>query len=80
VSGARLGVGFLVMGVFVPLTLFLFLGFDSINAFLILAVTTFCGWCLADVMANILSRPRLKDRTPSDALHNWEGRRVKGEE
>jgi hypothetical protein len=40
----------------------------------ILAVACFCGWCVADVMANILSRPRLEHRTPGDALQNWERR------
>jgi hypothetical protein len=60
------------MGLFIPATLFFFLPLDSIDAFLILAATCFCGWCVADVMANILSRPRLEHRTPGDALQNWE--------
>jgi hypothetical protein len=75
VSGVRLVVGVIVMGVAVPITLFLLLGLHSISNLLTIATTTLLTWGVADFLATILERPRLKDRSPGKALReDWERR------
>jgi hypothetical protein len=80
VSGRRLVVGAIFMGVLLPLTLFYLLGLRTIPQLLTIAAATFLAWGVADLLASILERPRLRDRSPSDAIRqDWE-RRVKSEE
>jgi hypothetical protein len=75
VSGVRLVVGVIVMGIAVPITLFLLLGLHSISNLLTIATTTLLTWGVADFLATILERPRLKDRSPGKALReDWERR------
>ncbi|MFA6957048.1 MAG: hypothetical protein WC538_14360 [Thermoanaerobaculia bacterium] len=71
-TGVRLVTGILVMGVAVPLFLFYLLGLQTINQFLTVSAVCFFSWGVADLMAAILERPRLKDRTPKNALRDWE--------
>ncbi|MEA2489000.1 MAG: hypothetical protein QOH21_792 [Acidobacteriota bacterium] len=74
-SGVRLVVGVIVMGVAVPITLFLLLGLHSISNLLTIATTTLLTWGAADFLATILEHPRLKDRSPGKALReDWERR------
>lgn len=68
VSGTRLVVGIIVMGVALPLTLFFLLQLQTISQFLTLAASTFVTWGVADVLAGILERPRLQNRTPAQAI------------
>jgi hypothetical protein len=68
VSGLRLAVGFIVMGVAVPTTLFFLLRLQTVSQFLTVAATTFTMWGLADLLASILERPRLKGRSPRQAV------------
>ena len=56
------------MGVAVPVTLFLLLGLQSISQLLTIAATTFLSWGVADLLATILGRPRLQDRSPGKAI------------
>jgi hypothetical protein len=74
-SGVRLVTGILVMGVAVPGVLFLFLGLNSVSALFTVAATCFVGWGVTDLVGNILSRPRLRDRTPTGAIRDWEQQR-----
>lgn len=77
VSGPRLVVGVIVMGVLLPLGLFLLLDLHTIPQFLTIAAATFLTWGVADLLASILERPRLGDRSPGKAIgEEWE-RRVK---
>lgn len=74
-SGIRLLVGVIVMGIAVPVALFLLLGLQRIPQLLTIAAMTFLSWCVADFLATILSRPRLKDRSPGKAFkEDWERR------
>ena len=67
-SGPRLIVGIIVMGIAVPLTLFFLLDLKTPAQFLTIAATTFATWGVADLLASILEKPRLKDRTPGRAI------------
>jgi hypothetical protein len=78
-SGPRLIVGIIVMGIAVPLTIFFLLGLHTVSQFFTVAATTFLAWGLADVLSSILERPRLKNRSPGMALKEDLERR-RGEE
>lgn len=67
-SGPRLFVGIVVMGIAVPLAIFYLLDLKTIPQLLTVAATTFLTWGVADLFASILEKPRLKDRTPGKAL------------
>ena len=74
-SGIRLLVGVIVMGIAIPIMLFLLLDLHSIPQLLTIAATTFLSWCVADVLATILSKPRLQNRSPGRAFkEDWERR------
>ena len=74
-SGKRLLVGAIVMGVLVPLTLFFLLGLETLGQLFAIAATTFTAWGLADIFASILERPRLQNRSPGHAFReDWERR------
>ena len=63
------------MGIAVPLTIFLLLRLQTLPQLFTVAATTFFAWGLADLLAGILERPRLKDRSPGGALReDWERR------
>jgi len=75
VSGVRLVIGFIVMAIAVPLTLFLLLDLHTPSQLLTIAATTFLSWGVADLFAKILEKPRLKDRSPGKAFkEDWERR------
>ncbi|HEU4887971.1 MAG TPA: hypothetical protein VFV49_08805 [Thermoanaerobaculia bacterium] len=74
-SGIRLVVGVIVMGIAVPLTLFLLLDLHSLSQLLTIAAVTFLSWGFGDLLASILEKPRLKDRSPGRAIReDWERR------
>jgi hypothetical protein len=74
-SGKRLLVGVVVMGVLVPLTLFFLLGMPSLGKLFAIAATCFTAWGIADIFARIIEKPRLKDRSPTHAFReDWERR------
>jgi hypothetical protein len=63
------------MGVLLPVTLFLLLGLHTIPQFLTIAASTMLAWGVADFLSSILERPRLENRSPSDAFRqDWERR------
>jgi len=68
VSGPRLLVGIIVMGIAVPLTIFFLLGLKTVPQLLTIAAITFLAWGVADLFASVLEKPRLKDRSPGKAL------------
>ncbi|HEY0143601.1 MAG TPA: hypothetical protein VGF48_22110 [Thermoanaerobaculia bacterium] len=76
-TGVRLVVGVIVMGILVPVTLFLLLRLQTLSQLFTIAVTTFLTWGVADMLANLLSRPRLKDRSPGKAIREDLERRSK---
>ena len=67
-SGKRLIIGAIVMGVAVPLSLCFLLGLQTFNQFFTIGATTFVSWGVADLLASILERPRLRDRSPRGAI------------
>jgi hypothetical protein len=80
VTGPRLIIGIVVMGIALPLVLFLLLGLRTWSQFLTIAASTFLTWGVSDLLASILERPRLKDRSPGHAFReDWE-RRQGGDE
>ena len=79
-SGIRLVVGVIVMGIVVPIMLFLLLGLSTFSQIFTIAAVTFLAWGAADLLASILERPRLKDRSPGEAFRqDWERRSKEGE-
>ena len=74
-SGLRLLIGAIVMGIAIPITLFLLLGLQSWSQLLTIAAATFLAWGVADLLATILERPRLQGRSPGKAIReDWERR------
>ena len=74
-SGKRLIVGAVVMGLAVPAALFFLLRLQTASQFFTVAATGFFAWGVADLFASILERPRLRDRTPGQAIReDWERR------
>jgi len=67
-TGPRLIVGIIVMGIAVPATIFFLLDLHTPGQFFTIAATTFLAWGLADLLASILERPRLDNRSPGLAL------------
>ena len=65
------------MGIAVPLALFKLLGLQSISQLPTIAAMTFLSWCVADVLATILAKPRLQNRTPTGLLRDDLERRAK---
>ena len=68
VSGPRLIIGIVVMGIALPLTIFFLLGLQTPGELFLIAAATFLTWGVADLLSSILEKPRLKDRTPGKAL------------
>ena len=74
-SGIRLVIGIIVMGIAVPVTIFLLLHLNTLSELLTIAAVTFLSWGFGDLVASIMERPRLKDRSPGRALReDWERR------
>lgn len=69
-TGVRLLVGFVVMGIAVPAILFFFVPLTSFTQLFVVFATNVLGWGIAHLAATILSRPRLEDRSPGAALRN----------
>lgn len=71
----RLVVGAIVMGIAIPIALFLLLGLHSLSQLFTIAATTFLAWGVADLLATILEKPRLQGRSPGKALReDWDRR------
>jgi hypothetical protein len=74
-SGKRLIVGLVVMGAVVPAILFFALGLETVSQLFVVSATCFVAWGAADLVADILSRPRLADRSPGRALRELDMQR-----
>ena len=71
----RLLIGVIVMGIAIPVTLFLLLDLHSWPQLFTIAATTFLSWGVADLLATILEKPRLHGRSPGKAFkEDWERR------
>jgi hypothetical protein len=79
-TGPKLVAGIVVMGVAVPLLLFYLLDLRTISQLLTVSAVTFFAWGVADLTAEILIRPRLRDRNPRGAIEDWEKQRESGED
>lgn len=71
-SGRRLLIGIVFMGIAVPAILFFLLGLERWTQLFTVAVTCFLAWGLADLTGDILARPRLENRTPVSAIRDLE--------
>ena len=67
-SGPRLIIGIIVMGVAVPLVIFFLLDLKTPAQLFGIAATTFLAWGVADLFSSILEKPRLNDRSPGRAI------------
>lgn len=76
-SGIRLVVGVIVMGIAVPITLFFLLDLHTLGGFFTLFAVIFCAWGVADLLSSILEKPRLKNRSPGRAIREDLERRAK---
>jgi uncharacterized membrane protein len=74
-SGKRLLIAVVVMGVALPAILFYFLELHSLSQLFTLSVTCFIAWAVTDMTATVLSQPRLAGRSPRSAIRDWEERR-----
>ena len=75
-SGSRLIVGVAMMGILLPITLFLLLGLATFNQLFTIAACTFVAWGLGDLLAGVLERPRLDGRSPTKAMQeDWDRRK-----
>ena len=79
-TGLRLLIGVIVMGIAIPVTLFLLLHLNSWSQLFTIAATTFVAWGVADLLATILERPRLQGRSPGKAFKEDWDRRAKSDE
>jgi formate-dependent nitrite reductase membrane component NrfD len=76
-TGKRLVVGVVLMGIALPAVLFFLLDLQTVSQFFTIAAATFLIWGVADLLASILERPRLRDRSPGAAIReDWERRRT----
>ena len=74
-SGLRLAIGAVVMGVLLPVALFLLLGLQTWSQLFTLSAAIFLTWGVADLLAGILEKPRLQNRTPGGAFReDWDRR------
>jgi hypothetical protein len=65
------------MGVLLPLGLLFLLNLRTGAAFFTLAASIFLTWGAADLLATILEKPRLQNRTPRGAFREEFDRREK---
>ena len=56
------------MGIALPTTLFFLLGLQTPSQFFTIAASTFLTWGVSDLLASILERPRLQNRSPGRAF------------
>lgn len=71
-TGVRLWVGFLTMAVLVPAVILFFYKKLTFGDYAAVAIPCFFGWCIAEFVANVLSRPKIANRKPRDVLKEWE--------
>lgn len=63
------------MGIAVPLMLFFLLDLTRISQFFTIFAVTFLAWGMADLLASILEKPRLRNRSARQALQeDWDRR------
>lgn len=68
-------IGLIAMGVALPITIFLLLGLQTLSEYFIIAASSFLAWGVADLLASILERPRLQDKSPGGAIReDWDRR------
>ena len=67
--------GVIVMGLVVPITLYFLLPLQTLSQAFAVGAVAFTCWGMADLLARILERPRLKGRSPAQAFkEDWERR------
>lgn len=71
-TGRRLLIGVIAMAGVVPAILFYFLRLTEPWQFFTIASTCVLAWGMADFTANLVIRPRLRDRSPKHAIRGWD--------
>jgi hypothetical protein len=71
-TGRRLLIGVIAMAGIVPAILFYFLELSEPWQWFTIASTCMLAWGIADFTANLVVRPRLRDRQPTDAIRGWD--------
>ena len=66
------------MGITVPIILFFVLDLHTISELLVVFATTFLAWGVTDLLATILEKPRLRDRSPGRAIRNFNPEQSEG--
>ena len=56
------------MGVITPVTIFFLLGLSTFSQFFTIAASTFLAWGVGDLLATILEKPRLQNRSARAAI------------
>lgn len=59
------------MGVIVPVVIGWLIKLHDFGSYFAVATTCFFGWCIADFIANVMSRPRLENRTARGAIREF---------
>jgi hypothetical protein len=72
-SGRRLWIGLVAMGIIVPLVIGYIIKLDTFGEYFAVAIPSFFGWCIVDFIANVMSRPRLENRTARGAIREYRG-------
>jgi len=69
VSGVRLVVGLIVMGILLPVAIFFLLNLTTVSQLLTVAASTFLTWGSADLLSSLLERPRKRrGKSPVQAI------------
>jgi hypothetical protein len=74
VSGVRLVVGLIVMGILLPVAIFFLLDLTTVSQLLTVAASTFLSWGSADLLSSLLERPRKRrNESPVQAIgEEWQ--------
>lgn len=74
-TGRRLAIAVVVMGLMVPAVLFIILDLRDLTDAFAVSATCLFAWAVAHLMGDILTLPRMRGRSnPVDALRQWEKR------
>jgi hypothetical protein len=69
-SGVRLVIGVIIMGIILPVVLFFLLGLSTLSQLLTAAAASLLAWGAGDLLAGIMERPRLRGRSAREAIRD----------
>lgn len=74
-TGRRLAIAVVVMGLGVPVVLFIILDLRDLSDAFVVSATCLFAWAVVHLLGEILTLPRMRGRSnPVDALRQWEKR------